>query len=68
MQDIELIVDKKFDDNKETFSTKKDIYDLKEDLLNLKMDLERKMNDHLKWTMATIIAIGGLIVAMIKLL
>ncbi len=31
------------------------------------MRLENKLNDQLKWTMAIIIAVGGLIVALIKL-
>jgi hypothetical protein len=46
-----------FKENNNILATKEDI-----------MRLENKINDTFKLTMATIIAVGGLIVALIKLL
>jgi hypothetical protein len=57
VQDIQLVIDQKFEEKKDILATKEDI-----------MRLENKMNDHLKWLMATVIATGGLIVALIKIL
>ena len=55
VQDIQVIIDKKFEENKGGLASKDDI-----------MRLENKMNDHLKWRMGTVIAVGGLIVALVK--
>ena len=55
VQDIQIIIDQKFEEKKETLATKEDI-----------MRLENKLNENLKWTMATIIGMGGLIVGLIK--
>lgn len=49
---------------RDEFETKGSSFATKDDI----MRLENKLNDNLKWTMATIIAMGGLIVALIKLL
>ncbi len=64
VEDIQLVIDQKFEEKKDILATKGDIMLLKEDI----MRLENKMNDHLKWLMATVIATGGLIVALIKIL
>ncbi len=61
VQILETRVDKKFDDAKATLATK-------EDILNLRVDMERGFRENLKWTVATIIACAGLIVALIKFL
>jgi hypothetical protein len=55
VQDIQLIIDQKFEEKKDVLATKEDI-----------MRLENKMNDQLKWVMATVIGTGGLIVALMK--
>ena len=65
---VEARVEKEFDKKKDTLATKEDFWLLKKDLNNLELRLANKLNDHFKWTMATIIAVGGLIVAVIKLL
>jgi len=56
VQDIQQIIDNKFDEKKDILATKDDI-----------MRIENKLNDQLKWLMATIMAVGGLIIAVIKL-
>ena len=51
-------------------AAKDDIMRLKEDNMRLErliMQFEKRMGEHLIWTMATIISVGGLIVAIIKL-
>jgi len=42
---------------------KKNILATKDDI----MRIENKLNDQLKWLMATMIAVGGFIIAIIKL-
>ncbi len=48
------------------FDSKKDTLASKEDILNLKVDMERGFKDNLKWTVATIIACTGILLALIK--
>ncbi len=66
VRDIQLIIDQKFEEKKDILATKEDIVRLelstKEDI----MRLELRLNDQFKWLMGTIIAMGGLIVALIK--
>jgi ArsR family metal-binding transcriptional regulator len=56
VEDIQQIIDNKFDEKKDVLASKEDI-----------MRLENKLNDQLKWLMATMIAVGGFIIAVIKL-
>jgi len=56
VEDIQQIIDNKFDEKKDILATKDDI-----------MRIENKLNDQLKWLMATMIAVGGFIIAIIKL-
>jgi len=56
VEDIQLIIDSKFEEKKDILASKEDI-----------MRLENKLNDQLKWLMATMIAVGGFIIAVIKL-
>lgn len=51
-----MLIDNKFDEKKDILATKDDI-----------MRIENKLNDQLKWLMATIMAVGVLIIAVIKL-
>ena len=53
---------------KNEFDNKKDILATKEDILNLKIELERGFRDNLKWTVGTVVASAGIIIAMLKLL
>ena len=50
------------------FDSKRDTLSTKEDILNLKIEMERGFRDNLKWTVGTVIASAGIIVAIIKLL
>jgi hypothetical protein len=61
VEGIKQEVRNEFDSRKDTLSTK-------EDILNLKTEIERGFRDNLKWTVGTIIASAGIIVAIIKLL
>jgi len=42
--------------------------DLKEEINNLRIELFNKLNDHFKWTIATMLSVAGIIIAVIKLL
>ena len=53
---IKILNYRKFDEKKDILATKDDI-----------MRIENKLNDQLKWLMATMIAVGGFIIAIIKL-
>lgn len=61
VQEIEEIIDNKFEKEKNTLSTK-------EDILKLQLEIEKRLNSNMIWLMATIISVGGLIVAFIKIL
>jgi hypothetical protein len=68
VQEIEEIIDNKFEKEKNNLSTKEDISLLKQDLLKFQIDIEKRLNTNLIWLMATIISVGALIVAFIKIL
>jgi hypothetical protein len=68
VQEIEVIIDNKFEKEKNNLSTKEDIGLLKQDLLKFQIDIEKRLNSNLIWLMATIISVGALIVAFIKIL
>ena len=63
-QDAQTVVEGIKQTVREEFENKKEIIATKAGI----MRLENKLNDQLKWIMATVIAMGGLIVALIKLL
>ncbi|HEX8277520.1 MAG TPA: hypothetical protein VF540_02455 [Segetibacter sp.] len=56
---LQQIIDRKFEDKKTELATKSDMQELRFELVN-------KLNDHFKWTVATIFSVGALIVALIK--
>jgi len=60
VEEIEYIIDNKFD-------AKKDVLSTKEDILKLQLEIEKRLNTFMIWIMGTIIAVGALIVALIKL-
>ena len=63
---LETKVDKKFDEAKNSLATKNDMFALKSDIANLEVRMEIGFKDNLKWTIATIIACAGLILAFVK--
>ena len=52
---------------KNEFDNKKDVLASKEDILNLRIDMEKGFRENLKWTVATIFACTGILLALIKL-
>ena len=67
IEDIQQIIDHKFEEKRSSLASGKDMMHLENKINEDIMRLENKLNDHLKWLMATIIAVGGIIVALIKL-
>jgi hypothetical protein len=61
VSDLQVVIDNKFEEKKSELATKQDLNDLRVDLIN-------KLNDHFKWTIATLLTVGAFIVALIKLL
>jgi hypothetical protein len=61
VQEIEEIIDNKFEQEKNSLSTK-------EDILKLQLEIEKRLNSIMIWLMATIISVGALIIASIKIL
>lgn len=68
VEDLQFVIDKKFEEKKTELASKADITDLKLELKDLKAELFNKLNDHFKWTIGTMIAVAGIIIAIIKLL
>ncbi len=66
--DLQFVIDKKFEEKKTEMPTKQDITELKLELKDLRAELFNKMNDLFKWTIATMIAVAGIIIAIIKLM
>jgi len=48
------------------FENRKDTLSTKEDILNLRIDMEKGFRDNLKWTVGTIIACTGILLAILK--
>lgn len=57
--DLQYVIDSKFEDKRSELATKQDLNDLRVELVN-------KLNDHFKWTIATLLSVGAFIVALIK--
>lgn len=53
---------------REEFENRKDLLASKEDIYNLRIDMEKGFRANLTWTVGTIIACTGIIIAIIKLL
>ena len=67
VQEIEEIIDVKFEKEKNNISTKDDINNLQQNMLKFQIDMEKRLNTNLIWIIATIISMGGLIIAFLKL-
>jgi hypothetical protein len=52
---------------KDEFDNKKDVLSTKEDILNLRIDMEKGFRENLKWTVATILACTGILLAILKM-
>ena len=61
VEGIKYEVKNQFEDKKEVLATKQDISELR-------IEMERSFKDNLKWTIATMLVVAGLIIAAIKLL
>lgn len=66
VEDIQKIIDNRFEEKKTELATKHDLNDLKLELNDLRVELINKLNDHFKWTIATLLSVGAFIVALIK--
>lgn len=53
---------------KNQFDEKKDILATKQDISDLRLEIERGFKDNLKWIVATMLVVAGLIIAAIKIL
>ncbi|MCW3107255.1 MAG: hypothetical protein JWQ09_1761 [Segetibacter sp.] len=63
--DLQYVIDNKFEERKSELATKADI---KEEINNLRIELFNKLNDHFKWTIATMLGVAAIIIAIIKVL
>jgi len=52
---------------RDEFEQKKDILSTKGDILNLRIDMEKGFRENLKWTVATILACTGILLAILKM-
>jgi len=59
VEDLQQVIDNKFEEKKTELATKTDLRGLRVELIN-------KLNDHFKWTIATLLSVGAFIVALIK--
>lgn len=60
IKEIEIVVDKKFNEKQNTLATKQDISEFRKEISEAKVDI-------IKWQVGTAIAIVGLLLAIIKL-
>lgn len=68
VEGIKTEVKNQFDERKGLLATKEDIFLVKQDIADLRLEVERGFKDNLKWTIATLLVVSGLIIAAIKLL
>ena len=74
VQEIEQIVENKFETSKNVFATKEDIghltvaiHELKNEILSSRVEMEKRFNSMLMWMIGTMIALIGIVVAILKL-
>jgi hypothetical protein len=65
--EIELIIDNKFDKEKNLLTTKEDIHLLRQDILKFQVDVEKRFNSMTLWIVGTGIGVTGLIFSILKL-
>jgi len=66
VEDLQQVIDNKFEERKTELPTKHDLKDLRLELNDLRVELINKLNDHFKWTIATLLSVDAFIVALIK--
>ncbi len=66
VSELELVIDNKFEEKKSVLATKEDLKDLRQEMNDLRVELISKLNDHFKWTIASLLSVGAFIVALIK--
>lgn len=66
--DLQHVIDNKFEEKKNELATKDDIYLVRQEISASKIELSNKLNDFFKWTIACMIGLAGVIIAVIKLL
>ncbi len=70
VENLQQVIDNKFEEKKTELATKHDVNELKlasqKDIDELRVELINKLNDHFKWTRATLLSVGTFIVALIK--
>lgn len=74
VQEIEQIVENKFESSKSSFATKEDIgevkigiHELKNEILSSRVEMEKRFNSMLMWIIGTMIAPIAIVVAILKL-
>ena len=74
VQEIEQIVENKFETSKNSFATKEDIGQLRSSIQELKteivaslVEMEKRFNSVLMWMIGTMIAPIGIVIAILKL-
>lgn len=74
VQEIEQIVENKFETSKNSFATKEDIgvlrisiQELKTEIVASRVEMEKRFNSMLMWMIGTMIALIGIVIAILKL-
>ena len=74
VQEIEQIVENKFETSKNSFATKEDIgqirisiQELKTEIVASRVEMEKRFNSLLMWMIGTMIALLGIVVVILKL-
>jgi hypothetical protein len=67
VQEIEVIIDNKFEKERNILSTKEDIAILRQDFLKSQLEIEKRLNNMIIWIVASGIGSVGIILTIIKL-
>jgi hypothetical protein len=67
VQEIEVLIDNKFEKEKNLLSTKEDISLLRQDFLKAQLEIEKRLNNIIIWIVASALASAGILLTIIKL-
>jgi hypothetical protein len=67
VQEIEIIIDNKFDKERNSLATKEDVSDIRQDLLKFQVEMEKRFTTTMVTIITTVIAAVGIAVAILKL-
>ena len=67
VEEIETIIDNKFEKEKSQLSTKEDIYRLEQKILEMQASMERRFNTVIMWTVGTGVGMIGILITIFKL-